>query len=430
MALEGTLRDFSFADILQLISLQRKTGVLTLKSDDNVVTVSFLDGKVVGANALNQQAQDRLGLVLLRSGKITERQLEEALREQEESLQRLGKILIERGYATAEDVRSALEQQILQLIYRVFRWQDGEYHFSQETDIDYDRDLMIPLSTDSIIMEGARMTDEWPFIERRLPDRSVILVKTDPARVVEVAEAGEEELDEFEFTFAETPEATPPEPTPGNALTPNQFTIYNLITGRETLGELIERSPLVEFETCKAVVELLDRGLIREATPEEIARALEREAERPVSGAHRALRSIPWLALPFLALLGFSAPLTVRNPLNPAWSGRSELVNRYVLEPASALKLRRVLRELAAYRDLHGQLPESPVELAAGGGLAPEELADPWGRPYRIVVRGDALLVAGADAAGQPVPILLVSRRLAASEPGVRASGPGVVLIE
>ncbi|TFG36821.1 MAG: DUF4388 domain-containing protein, partial [Candidatus Aminicenantes bacterium] len=31
MALEGTLRDFSFADILQLISLQRKTGVLTLK---------------------------------------------------------------------------------------------------------------------------------------------------------------------------------------------------------------------------------------------------------------------------------------------------------------------------------------------------------------------------------------------------------------
>ena len=39
MALEGTLRDFSFADILQLISLQRKTGVLTLKSGDNVTTV-------------------------------------------------------------------------------------------------------------------------------------------------------------------------------------------------------------------------------------------------------------------------------------------------------------------------------------------------------------------------------------------------------
>ena len=44
MALEGTLRDFSFADILQLISLQRKTGVLTLKHEDKLVTISFLDG--------------------------------------------------------------------------------------------------------------------------------------------------------------------------------------------------------------------------------------------------------------------------------------------------------------------------------------------------------------------------------------------------
>ena len=39
MALEGTLRDFSLADIFQLIGLQRKTGVLTLKGGGEVVTV-------------------------------------------------------------------------------------------------------------------------------------------------------------------------------------------------------------------------------------------------------------------------------------------------------------------------------------------------------------------------------------------------------
>ena len=49
MALEGTLRDFSFADILQLISLQRKNGVLTLKHLGEVVTISFLDGRIAGA---------------------------------------------------------------------------------------------------------------------------------------------------------------------------------------------------------------------------------------------------------------------------------------------------------------------------------------------------------------------------------------------
>ena len=44
MALEGTLRDFSLADIFQLIGLQRKTGVLTLRGKDETVTVTILDG--------------------------------------------------------------------------------------------------------------------------------------------------------------------------------------------------------------------------------------------------------------------------------------------------------------------------------------------------------------------------------------------------
>jgi hypothetical protein len=69
VALEGTLRDFSFADILQLISLQRKTGVLTLKADEKVTTVSFIDGNIVGASTLNQHTEDLIGLILLKDRK-------------------------------------------------------------------------------------------------------------------------------------------------------------------------------------------------------------------------------------------------------------------------------------------------------------------------------------------------------------------------
>ena len=93
MALEGTLRDFSFADILQLISLQRKTGVLTLKSDENVTTVSFVDGNIVGASTLNQHTEDLIGLILLKRGEVEDADLQDALRRQGETLQRLGRIL-------------------------------------------------------------------------------------------------------------------------------------------------------------------------------------------------------------------------------------------------------------------------------------------------------------------------------------------------
>src|SRR5205085_12210215 len=93
MALEGTLRDFSLADIFQLIGLQRKTGVLTLRGKDDNVTVTFLDGKVVGADSASHRLETRLGHVLIKSGMLTQEQLARALEIQKETLQRLGFIL-------------------------------------------------------------------------------------------------------------------------------------------------------------------------------------------------------------------------------------------------------------------------------------------------------------------------------------------------
>ena len=44
MALEGTLKDFSLADIFQLIGLQKKTGVLRLSNESDEVVIAFKDG--------------------------------------------------------------------------------------------------------------------------------------------------------------------------------------------------------------------------------------------------------------------------------------------------------------------------------------------------------------------------------------------------
>ena len=41
MALSGTLKDFALPDIFQLIGMQRKTGLLTLESDRETVSVVF-----------------------------------------------------------------------------------------------------------------------------------------------------------------------------------------------------------------------------------------------------------------------------------------------------------------------------------------------------------------------------------------------------
>ncbi len=194
MALEGTLRDFSLADIFQLIGLQRKTGVLTLKSQEDVVSISFLDGKVVGADSFTKRIEDRLGQVLLKTAIVSQNELDAALRTQMETLERLGHILIRHNIISRDELRKALEKQVLQIIFRVFRWQDGDYHFSQETSVDYDAELVTPMSAESILMEGARMLDEWPIIEKKIPHRGIFFVQTQTAHLAEVV--SEQEMDE------------------------------------------------------------------------------------------------------------------------------------------------------------------------------------------------------------------------------------------
>ena len=429
MALEGTLRDFSFADILQLISLQRKTGVLTLKHEEKLVTISFVDGFIVGSSSLNQHPEDRIGLILLKRGELAEDELEAALRRQEETLQRLGRILIDSRVVSADSIRIALEQQILQVVYRVFRWSDGEYHFSQEKSVDYDRDLMVPMAADSIIMEGARMTDEWPFIDQRIPDRTVVLRKVDPARHFEVIEAEERDLDDLKFSFADSPEEAPrPEP-PGDRLTRTQMLVYDLVNGRDSVEELILRSPLVEFETCKALADLVDRRIAREASQEEIVRQLSRDATVPPEV--RRSTPVPWLAIPLAAVLAFSVAMIPFNTANPVVRFRPEVWNGIVQQGVSWLRLVRLARTAETFYVLEGLYPESAADLLDAGYLS--DVSDPWRRPYRLSTREGRLVATGTDARGEPAPALTISRSLA-MEPDETGGGarnrPGVRLLE
>jgi hypothetical protein len=427
MALEGTLRDFSFADILQLISLQRKTGVLTLKHEEKLVTISFLEGCIIGATTLNQHTEDRIGLILLKRGEITEAELEGALRRQEETLQRLGRILIDHHVVEPKTVREALEQQILQIVFRVFRWTDGEYHFSQETDIDYDRDLMIPMAADSIIMEGARMTDEWPFIDQRIPDREVVFIKVDPNRKFEVVEEEEEDFDDLGFNFTDSPEEPAPVELPEDRITTNQMAVYEQVNGRNNVREIILESPLIEFDTCKALADLVDRDIIREASQEEVARHIAREVV-PVQEPRPSI-SVPWLALPVAGVIVLGLFLIPRNPLNLGLDFIPRIWDRHVMTGVSEMRMDKLARSAEAHFFLHGLYPQEAAELATGP--EPPPTTDPWGRPYQVTLSDVALSVTGTETAGVSAPVHTRYLAWEGERDEVELRGqPGVILLD
>src|SRR5713226_4246121 len=193
MALEGTIKDFGLPDIFQLIGLQRKTGLLTLKHDTDQVTVTFENGMVVNADSSSKRLEDRLGNVLVKQGKLSKERLEEALSTQKQTLQRLSHVLITQRYITSKDLKDAITVQVSQIVFKVFRWRDGEYHFAPTETVDYDRENFNPMSADFILMEGIRMVDEWPIIEKKIPSMDIVFKPAVDPNSIEVGGGAEEE---------------------------------------------------------------------------------------------------------------------------------------------------------------------------------------------------------------------------------------------
>jgi hypothetical protein len=430
MALEGTLRDFSLADIFQLIGLQRKTGVLTLRSKDDTVTVTFLDGKVVGADSLNRRLENRLGTVLIRTGYLTQDQLNRALEIQKETLQRLGFILTHYGIISAESLREAIQLQIMQIVYRLFRWKDGDYHFSQETTIEYDRDNVTPITAESILMEGARMIDEWPIIEKRI--RSYDMVFRKKLTDQEIVVVGAEEADEIDF------DASPAKKRRGGGgagdkirISQEEKSIYDLADGTMTVADIVEGSRLSEFDTNKALYELLTRDLIEEVRGQSATAVMQQAS--PLDETEVAETPVPLPLVLLLVVIAIASIATsIKNPLNalrPLTGGPSAI--DAARKAISLQRIEAIGKALEKYNDVHGRLPAELTNLAPHY-IGPAMLHDPWGNAYKYLQPANRYLVIGFSGDGRPDTDLFLSRAIG-GPPAPASTQPvtgGIELIE
>ena len=97
-------------------------------------------------------------------------------------MQRLGYILVKQHFISDTDLEEALRIQVTQIVYRLFRWRAGKYQFAPMDHVEYDNEHFQPLSAETILMEGARMIDEWPMLERRINSPAIVFRKTDGGR--------------------------------------------------------------------------------------------------------------------------------------------------------------------------------------------------------------------------------------------------------
>lgn len=388
MALEGTIKDFGLPDIFQLIGLQRKTGVLALNNGQESVTVTFENGMIVMADSSGKRLEDRLGNVLVKQGKLARERLDDALATQRATLQRMGHILVTQNLITAEDLRVALQVQVSQIVYKVFRWRDGDYHFAPADSVDYDRDNFSPMSTDFILMEGIRMVDEWPIIEKRIPSLDIVFrAVVDPALI----EVGGEDA----------PVEGKRGATSKIRLSADEERVFRRVDGTRTVQAIVDSTGMGEFETCRTLFDLLNRSMIapvgRGATPEAVVGGpVEVEPASPLLGY--ALLALAVGLLLVSAFVQRGTPFGV-----PGLRAHLERPYRALLGHVSRSRLERIDRGVVAFDLLQGRPPETLADVVKAGLLDAAALRDPWAHPYHYELRGTSYRLSAEDAEQLPI---------------------------
>jgi hypothetical protein len=126
----GNIKEHDLAEILMQLQEQKATGSLVLENNGAVKSIHLKEGNIVYASS--NLPGDRLGEILLQQGKISPEQFHHSVQLLKETGKQQGAILVEAGYITAKELFEGLKWQVKEIIYSLFIWEEGQYHFVQE----------------------------------------------------------------------------------------------------------------------------------------------------------------------------------------------------------------------------------------------------------------------------------------------------------
>lgn len=145
MSLVGNLEELGLGEILPIVSLSKKTGVLFLNCKENGGSVFFRFGQVV--RATSNEFRQNLGELLIEKGIIDTFQLRTALDLQQVNgfQERLGMILCRHCGIAREIIEEAIREQIERVVFSFFAWREGTFRFDAQESPDIDVGLQVDI---------------------------------------------------------------------------------------------------------------------------------------------------------------------------------------------------------------------------------------------------------------------------------------------
>ncbi|HEX6904951.1 MAG TPA: DUF4388 domain-containing protein [Thermoanaerobaculia bacterium] len=364
MAVEGTLDLFKLPEILQLISQQGKTGILTVQGQQDIVAISFLNGRIVAADALNQTLEEGLSQILLKEGMISAPDLGRAASEHQSAGGRLVDLLVERRYIERPQLLEALRLQTWRLLEQLMGWNQGDFKFYSGDEVSYEEGF-VPIAVDEFLLHAAQKAHDAALRQGPRP-------APEPAPGPRPA-----------------PAAPPAGPRPGEA--------RPAPTGAAAPAPGPRPAPA---------------GPRPVAAPAPAPRPAAEEHEAPgpfvrmkVEPRPAPPASLAWVSRTLaILLMVLAVAVLARMPDSllipfPWQRGERDALLR---EQRAALYL-KIDRAAKTWFLLEGSFPERLEVLVDAGLLSPADLRDPEGRPLRYTAQEESYTLQPVEG-GRPVP--------------------------
>lgn len=176
MAFMGETTDVGVPELLSVLARRGLSGRLHITANSEEVQVVLEKGQVGKVSSSHHGS--RIGRVLVRMGKVTESDLDRAVRMQSigRSSKQIGQILTEAGLVTNNDLNQAAQEQATEALARVFGADHGTFFFTDDRISETDG-TSITLNAEGIVLEASRRADELATLRRLLPKpKSMLLV--------------------------------------------------------------------------------------------------------------------------------------------------------------------------------------------------------------------------------------------------------------
>ena len=418
MAVEGTLDLFRLPEILQVISQQRKTGILTVQGAEDIIAVSFLQGRIVAADALNETTEEGLGTVLVEEGRVSAETLRRLTARSETEGVRLADLLEREGRVGREDLLEALRLQTRRLLLALLDWRQGEFKFYGGDEVSYEEGFR-SIGVDELLLSAL---EEGRGEEgREAPSPESRLRRLEPVRPIRVRPAAS--LDEVRAREGDGDSAV--------WVTPDEELVLEAVSPARTVAEVARQAGVATDRARYVLYRFQREGLVApvpagagrgglglgdasgqapgQAPARPPARAPERPPEARTPPAEREDAEAPWAgearparalaarplaiaaSLAGLLLLGLApivSPVAFLLPF--PWLEQERGSVHATRDSARLLEL-----DLAAktYFLLHGRFPDDLDELVELRLLAPGDLTDSRGRRLALEPREASYLV-------------------------------------